>query len=282
MANSIAFRQVYTPIIDEVYATSALTNILEDDSMFMENAGQIFVRKYSVAGLGDFVRGEGYTKNSVKLEWEPISYDQERGTSLEVDREDETEADGVFVQASSELLRAHAAPEVDAARFAKIAGTEGINSKSETLADGAAVVKALRTCANAMDNAHVGTENRILFISVDANGALEDMDSYKSQKVLNKFGTVKVVPADRFYSAIEQFDGIEKAGWAPAEGAVGLNFIAIDKKAIAATHKTFIKKFTPDENQEGDDWMFKYRNKPVYAHIYDNKKNGVYVSMQEA
>lgn len=282
MANQIAFRQVYQPIVDEAYSTASLTGILENDAMFMEAAGKIFVKKIKTDGLGNFVRGKGAGSSSVTLEWEPIEFNQERGTSIPVDREDETEANGVFLEATGQFMREHAAPEVDAARFAKICGAEGITKKSETLSDGASVITSLRACATAMNNAHVPKESRVLFISVAANGAIEDLDAQKSQKVLNHFGTIVEVPEDRFYSAIDQFDGAEKRGWEPAEGAVGINFIAIDKNAIAATHKTFIKQFTPDENQTGDEWRFDYRMKPVYAHIYENKTAGVYVSVQEA
>ena len=282
MANQIAFRQAYTPLVDEAYSEASKTTVLENDSMFMEAAGKIFVKKIKTDGMGNFVRGAGAGSSTVTLEWEPISYDQERGTSIPVDREDETEASGVFLETTGIFLREHAAPEVDAARFAKICGAEGITKKSETLSDGASVITSLRACATAMNNAHVPKESRVLFISVTANGAIEDLDATKSQKVLAHFGTIVEVPEDRFYSAIDQFDGTDKRGWAKADGAVGINFIAIDKGAIAATHKTFIKQFTPDENQTGDDWRFDYRMKPVYAHIYDNKKAGVYVSVQEA
>lgn len=63
-----------------------------------------------------------------------------------------------------------------------------------------------------------------------------------------------------------------------APAGVPLNFMVIQKRAAAAKIAQYMKYFTPDQDQNGDSHVFKYRNNNLYAHVFDNKVAGVYVS----
>ena len=161
--NNIELSKVYLPLLDEIYKAEAKTSILDGDEVTVKKGqnGEIKIAKLDMDGLGDFNRNSGYTEGTTSLTWETIKYDKERSQKLHVDRLDNEETLGVMVaKLSSEFLRTKVVPETDAARIAKIAGTEGITSKQETLTDGDAVYKALRAGTNKKDEHEESTQNR--------------------------------------------------------------------------------------------------------------------------
>lgn len=279
--NNIELSKVYLPLLDKVYKQASKTSILEGDEATMKrgNNGEILVAKLDMDALGDFDRKSGYTKGSTTFRWESIKYDKERSQDLRIDRLDNAEALKLpFAKLSSEFIRTKVVPETDAARIAKIAGTEGISVKEETLTDGASVVEALRACSNKMDEDEVDAENRILFITPTLKGEIADLDTIKSKEVLNKFSTIIEIPQSRMYTKIELKDGKTEFGYVKAEDGKEINFLCVEKSAAVCHMEQFIKYFTPDEDQEGDDNVFKYRNNNLYGHVYENKLAGVYCS----
>lgn len=283
--NNIELAEKYLPVLDEVYREAAKTSILDGDENTVQkgNNGELKVAKLDMDALGDFSRNDGYTKGNTTFKWETIKYDKERSQDLRIDRLDDQEALGMpFAKLSSEFLRTKVVPETDAARFAKIAGEENISKKEEALESGSKVVAALRTCTNKMDEDEVPTENRILFITPTLLGEVEDLDTTKSKKVLERFSTIIPVPQSRFYTAVTLNDGKEKYGYTKADGAGNINFLCVEKGAVVTDMAQFIKYFTPDQDQDGDSNVFKYRNNNLYGYCYENKRAGIYLSYEPA
>lgn len=283
--NNIEISTIYLPKLDEVYKNEAKTSILDGDETTVQKGlnGEIKVAKLDMDGLGDFSRNDGYTKGSTTFKWETVKYDKERSQDLRIDRLDNQEALGLpFAKLAGEFVRTKVVPETDAARIAKIASVEGISEKEETLSDGAGVVSALRACTNKMDEDEVSTENRILFITPTLKGMVDDLDTTKSKKVLERFSTIIEVPQTRMYTAVTLNDGKANYGYKKAEGASDINFLCVEKTAVVTAMDQFIKYFTPDEDQNGDSNVFKYRNNNLYGHVYENKKAGVYCSYAPA
>lgn len=279
--NNIELSTVYLPLLDKVYKQNSKTSILEGDEATMKRGdnGELKVAKLDMDALGDFSRNDGYTKGSTTFRWETIKYDKERSQDLRIDRLDNAEALRLpFAKLSSEFIRTKVVPETDAARIAKIAGTEGISTKAETLSGGEAVVSALRACSNKMDEDEVDAENRILFITPTLRGEVADLDTTKSKEVLSKFSTIIEVPQTRMYTKIELKNGKTEYGYAKATDGKEINFLCVEKSAAVVHMEQFIKYFTPDEDQDGDDNVFKYRNNNLYGHVYENKLAGVYCS----
>ena len=283
--NNIELSKVYLPLLDKVYKQASKTSILEGDEATMKrgNNEEILVAKLDMDALGDFDRKSGYTKGSTTFRWETIKYDKERSQDLRIDRLDNAEALKLpFAKLSSEFIRTKVVPETDAARIAKIAGIEGISVKEETLTTGESVIAALRACTNKMDEDEVDAENRILFITPTNRGLISDLDSYKSKDVLSKFAQIIEIPQSRMYTKIKLNDGKTEFGYAKAEDGKEINFLCVEKSAAVCHMEQFIKYFTPDEDQDGDDNVFKYRNNNLYGHVYENKLAGVYCSHKAA
>lgn len=283
--NNIEISTIYLPKLDEVYKNEAKTSILDGDETTVQKGlnGEIKVAKLDMDGLGDFSRNDGYTKGSTTFKWETVKYDKERSQDLRIDRLDNQEALGLpFAKLSGEFVRTKVVPETDAARIAKIASVEGISEKEEALKDAAGVVSALRACNNKMDEDEVSTENRILFITPTLRGMVDDLDTTKSKKVLERFSTIIEVPQTRMYTAITLNDGKTNYGYKKATGANDINFLCVEKSAVVTAMDQFIKYFTPDEDQNGDSNVFKYRNNNLYGHVYENKLAGVYCSYAPA
>lgn len=326
--NNIELSTIYLPKLDEVYKNEAKTSILDGDETTVQKGlnGEIKVAKLDMDGLGDFSRNEGYTKGSTKFVWETVKYDKERSQDLRIDRLDNQEALGLpFARLSGEFVRTKVVPETDAARIAKIAGVAGISTKKETISDGAGVVTALRACINKMDEDEVSIENRILFITPTLKGMIDDLDTTKSKKVLERFAAIIEVPQTRMYTAITLNNGKQNYGYQKAkdsyikstdtavvsgkdyytessgsyskvssptgnpstssyyelvEGGKEINFLCVEKSAVVTAMDQYIKYFTPDEDQNGDDNVFKYRNNNLYGHVYENKLAGVYCSYE--
>nr|DAJ15761.1 MAG TPA: Major capsid protein [Siphoviridae sp. ctqOv4] len=281
--NNIELSTIYLPLLDQKYKAEAKTSVLDGDETVAKKGGngEIKIAKLDMSALGDFDRKSGYTKGNTTLTWETIKYDKERSQDLRIDRLDNAESLGLpFAKLSGEFMRLHVAPETDAARIAKIAGTDGISKKEETLDTGEAVVAALRACTNKMDEDEVVEENRILFITPTLLGMLSDMDSYKSKEVLSRFSQVIKVPQSRMYTKIDLKAGKTEYGFAKAADGKSINFLCVEKSAVVSAMEQFVKYFSPDQDQEGDSHVFKYRNYNLYAHVYENKLAGIYCSLK--
>lgn len=287
MANSITLFKKYIPYLDEVYKNESKTSMLDGDSTLVRqgaNTNEIIIPKMSMDGLADYSRNGGYVAGNVTLTNETVKFNYDRGRKFTVDAMDDEETAGLaFGKLASEFIRTRVVPELDAFRFATYAGTSGISkvATGATLADGSAVVAALRTATNEMDEDEVPMENRILFITPTLQGMVQDLDTTKSREVMSRFSQVVLVPQTRFYTAIDLLDGTtedeEAGGFAKAATGADINFMVIHKPALLQYQKHVINKIiTPEANQESDGWMFFYRAYGL-ADVYENKVAGIYL-----
>lgn len=297
MANNFGLNRAnlfkkYIDALDEVYKLASLTSILDSDSATAKqgaNANEIVIPKLSMDGLGDYSRDSGYTGGDVTLTNETVKFNFDRGRAFSVDAMDDEESAGVaFGKLSSEFLRTKVVPEVDAFRFATYAGKSGIGSASGTLADGTAVMGAIQTAVSAMDESEVPQEGRILFITPTLHNAIIALDTTKSRELLAGFTKVVKVPQSRFYTAIEQYDGVtdtsateggvnEKVGgYVKASTGTDINFMIIHPSALMQYPKHKVDKIiAPEQNQNADAWKFCYREYGL-ADAYANKLAGIY------
>ena len=283
MANNIQLFKKYIALLDEVYKLSSKSSILDGDASLVQagrNTNEIVIPKMSLDGLADYSRNSGYTKGNVTLTYETVKFNYDRGRKFVVDAMDDEETAGIaFGKLSSEFIRTKVVPEMDAFRFATYASLNGIGKATGTLADGAAVITALRAATNKMDEDEVPAEQRVLFITPTLRGMIDDLDTSKSKEVLAKFSSVVEVPQSRFKTQIELLDGTtggEEAGGFNATGS-DINFMVIHTPAILQYPKHTVSKIiTPEANQDSDGWMFFYRAYGL-ADAYENKVAGIYV-----
>ena len=233
MPNSIEYTKRYTAILDEVYQRASVSGVLTSPRRMIRegrHARDILIPKIQVTGLGDYRRNEGYVTGAIEYSFESHVPDYDRGLKLVADVLDVEEAGALncFVAAGAELQRTQVAPEADAYTFSKIAGFEGVTTKTEDLSEATAedILKALRTVTNEMDENQVDTGSRYLFITPTLNGIVQDF-SYanpnRSNRVLERFAKIVEVPQVRFYTAIDLLSGGEDGfGYRKAAGSYAL------------------------------------------------------------
>lgn len=294
MPNSITLAQKFVPMLDEVYKLASLTSDLDGASDLARqgaNANELIIPKMDMQGLGNYSRNSGYVDGDVTLVNETVVCNFDRGRMFNVDVMDNLETAGIaFGRLAGEFIRTKVVPELDAFRFAQYAQTTGISkvASGATLADGAAVIAALRAAITKMDDEEVPADQRFLYITPLLLGYVQDLDTTKSRKVLENFAKVVKVPQSRFYTKIKQKSGkVETSGGSTVDETAGgyakdsagkdINFMIIHKPAVIQFQKHVAPKIiSPDQNQTADGYKFGYRNVGI-ADVYENKVAGIYL-----
>jgi len=280
------FKQ-YIDKLDEVYKYASKTAVLDGDPTLVaagSNAKEIVIPKMTMDGLAAYSRNGGYVGGDVTLTNETVECNFDRGRAFTVDAMDNAETAGVaFGKLSAEFIRTKVVPELDAFRFAKYAGAQGISkiNAGASLSTGADVIAALLVAQNAMDENEVPMESRVLFITPTLYNLISALDTTKSREVLNSFAEIVKVPQTRFYTAIKQNDGTTtgetSGGYAKADTGANINFMVIEKSAAIQFQKHTVNKIiSPEENQTSDGWKFCFRDYGI-ADVYDNKVSGIYL-----
>lgn len=286
MANNIGYASKFLPVVDDLYKAQSVTECLDANTRVdFSGSNEVKVLKVTTTGLGQYSRTGGYPQGDVSASWETLSLSQERGKEISIDRMDDEETLGtVFGSVTSDFMRDWVIPEIDAYRFAKYAGTEGILKAEDTLTKDN-VMAAIDAASQSLDDNEVPQEGRILFLSTELkpviNAALAR--TWGSEETINTvisgYNNMKViyVPKTRFYTAITLNNGSSAWGYAKGESAKDINFMMIHPQSVLQAKKFVLPKiFTPDENQKMDAWLFQFR---LYhdAFVYDNKKCGIYL-----
>lgn len=277
--NTITMFKKYVPMLDEAYKLASLTSVLDgpaDMAREGANAGEIVVPDMVLQGLVGYSRANGFTDGTVTLASTTYQCNYERGRMFTVDYLDNAETAGVaFGRLAGEFIRMHVAPEIDAFRIARYAGTTGVGSAAADLATGADAVAALRVALNAMDNGEVPITDRYLFIVPDLYGMIEDLDTTKSRAVLSRFAQIIQVPQTRMYTGVS-LSTSGSGGYSKTTAGKNLNFLAVHKSAVIQYNKHVVPKVvTPEQNQTADAWKFGYRVNGI-ADVFKNKKAGIY------
>jgi hypothetical protein len=187
-------------------------------------------------------------------------------------------------------MREKVAPEIDAYRFAKFAGTSGISTVAEAaLTTAAGVLAAIDAAILQLDTDEVPMEGRKLFIS----GALRQLLNAAPTRSFNdnvpvvdrrtrELDGIEIIPVPqaRFYTQVTLDAGAtSSAGGFTKTASTGrdINFVLMHPSAaLQATKLNQVKYFSPDVNQTSDGHLWQYR---LYhdAFLYDNKVKGVYL-----
>ena len=285
MANAIELAKSYVPKLDEVYKLASLTAMLDGASDLARqgaNANELIIPMMTMDGLADYSRNSGYVQGDVTLTNETVKCNFDRGRRFTVDTMDDLETAGLaFGRLSAEFIRTKVVPELDAFRFAAYCGKTGVTKVEGALADGSAVLQALRAASTALDEAEVPLTERYLFITPTLDGMIADLDTTKSREILTRFATKTLVPQTRFYTAIDMLDGKtsgeEAGGYKKATGAKNINFMVIHPSALIQFQKHTVPKIKgPEDDLDGDRHMFGYRTVGI-ADVYANKLAGIYL-----
>lgn len=286
--NSIElFKKNAPELLDKIYKQASTTSEFDINGALVQagkNTNEIIVPVLEMDGLGEFSRNSGYVDGDVSLTNETKKFNYERGRKLKTDAIDNEETGGVILgNLSAEFLRTKVIPEVDAVRYAKYASIEGVTEVTGEYAGYDDTYKAIAKVWDDMTNAEVPEEDRHLRITSTLLGYIRDAETTKAKDLLNKFASVKVVPQSRFQTEIELLsgkdaDGERKGGFKKTEASKDINFMIIHKPALLQyTKHNKMKVFTPDQDQDGDNYKWLYR---IYGlnEVYANKVAGIAVS----
>lgn len=287
--------------IDFIYKKESVTGVLEMNNILvqpLQTAGSVRIAKRTIDGYGDYGRengGSAYPSGDVTQTWETKQMTVDRGVELTVDRLDNDEtAENAFLSLASmagQLEREHGAPEMDAYRFATMAGTSGILTTTAADLTSSTVKAAVDAAIAAQDDAEVPDEGRILFMSTSVYNAFKNAglftynlksdgenDGVRDTRFVEYDGhRVIKVPQSRFYTAIDLNDGSSTFGYAKAAGGVNINFMIVHPSAVAPVSQLAqVKYFDPDTNQRGDSHLVQAR-KYYDLFVMDNKVEGIYL-----
>lgn len=292
ITNSIALAEVFLPLLDEVYKRESLTSRFDytSDRVRFIGANTVQVYKTTMSGLADYGRNTGFVQGQVTGAWETMELGVDRGVTLTVDVLDNDETMGMaFGTLLSQFLRTQVVPELDAYRFAQMAGFTGIGKATATdITIGTTdVASMIDTAEQVMGDAEVPKEGRVCFMSETCYAAFKDNitrylgnDRRVSRDVDNYNGMPIVrVPQNRFNTAITLNNGTSAFGYSiPASTSYPINFMIVQPASLVQIVKHVVPRiFSPEVNQTMDAWKLDYR---IYHDIfqYANKASGIYLS----
>ena len=287
--NTIQLAQAYLPLMDEVYKNASLTSRFDytRDRVRFIGADTVQVYKTSMSGLADYGRNTGFVQGSVNGSWEMFQLGEDRGVTLSVDVLDNDETMGMaFGTLVSQFIRTQVVPELDAYRFAQMAGFDGIGTATATdiVVGTTNVASMLDVAEQEMGDAEVPKEGRVCFMSELCYAALKDnIARYLGNETavvhdVTEYNGMPIirVPKSRFNTAITLNDGSSNFGY--TIGGSPINFMIVQPDSLIQIVKHVVPRiFSPEVNQTMDAWKFDYR---IYHDIfqYENKQAGIYLS----
>jgi hypothetical protein len=293
MTQSFELAKKFLPVLDEIYKQSSLTVRLDTANRQLANftgTPVVEIYKTTMGGLGDMARGADYPAGEIVGVWELLTLATHRARKFSVARMDNEETLGLaFGMTSGEFMRTKVIPELDAYRFAKYASTSNIGTTSGATLSSSTVLAALDAAKAAIRAAEVDLSQCLLFVSDAVQGYLEAAVSRTlgNENSVNRLVTVFdsmpviTVPQTRFYTQITLEPGASAAatGGYSKTNSTGkdINFMIIHPPAVVQVKKHELPKiFSPDENQDSDNWIFAY---DIYhdAFVLDNKVGGIYL-----
>ena len=317
MANSIATITKYmTSALDTVLATESKTAILERNQAFVKydfkNAKIVKILDMVMDGLSNYYRGntttaesgrtnynangvhgDGYKVGNVKDTWTDYTMRFDRGRQFQIDEMDDEETAGLTIgNILKEFVRTQIVPEIDATRFAIIAGNtyKSLGNKVVETPTADDIYDKFVDGFAWLSNHEVPSEDQVLFVNPSINALLQKSDKltrfitqsdFKSERGvdfrLKAFdGRALVeVPQSRFFTEITLMEN----GFAPSAGAKAINYMICSKRCVVPVVKLYKTKiFSPEVNQDFDGYKVNVR---LYhdCFIPKNKVIGSYVSV---
>lgn len=303
--NTLATAILFQQQLDKQMLEGATSGWMEQNAGQVKYSGgrEVKIPKLSMDGLANYDRDAGYTQGAVTLEYGTYAMTQDRGRKFQLDAIDVDETSFVAAAANvtTEFQRLKVIPEVDAYRYSKLAALAGAkgNKLEYTPASTDILAKLLDDISNVQDQ--IGeTEPLVIMMSIPTATILAQAD--KVEKVLDTTlftqgglqtkvrsidGTpILRIPSARLKTAYTfgdgKTDGQTAGGFAPATGAVDINWIISTRRAPIAVSKTdTMKIFDPMTNQNAQAWLIEYR-KFHELWVADNQLQGVFVNQKPA
>lgn len=276
--NTLGYAPILEKLIDQATKQGATSSWMENNAGQIQYTGgkEIKIPVRNLDGLGDYGRTDGsvdgmYPTGNINLEWITYTLEQDRGKQFRLDRMDNDESafNLAMEDITVQFAKNHVIPELDAYRYSKIATQSGLDGTSTTenlTAD--TVIKAILRDINAIGNEIGDTNGLIIPVSWDVYTLLQEAKYNKGSASLLasgdlnvKYDTIAGIPyypvSNSRMHALYLFN--PNAGFTPV-GETKINYLVLAKTLPIAIKKVNnIKIFSPDVNQNGDDWKLQLR-----------------------
>lgn len=315
MANQFGLIEKYLQnAIDTVFATESKTNLLVNGSKYVDlnfkEAGYVKVMSMLMDGLSDYYRvnnglgadgngyatyptNDGYQVGSVNSKWEIFKLNYDRGKQFRIDNMDDEETAGLVIgNLLTEFLRTKVVPEVDAVRFAAMAGkaSTSLGNKVVETISANQIISKFNSAFEWLTEHEVPEEEQVIFVNPAVMTQIRNtselyrklsqteykgdvsfkIDTYEGRPIIE-------VPTSRFFTNVLTTQN----GYTAQSTSKVINFMVVSKKAIVPIVKLEKSKtWTPDTVQDFDGYKVNFR---MYhdAIIPKNKVPGIYVSVAE-
>lgn len=295
MSNTLTYLPVIQEGLSKQLIQKATSSWMEANASRIKYEGgkEFKIGVLTTDGLGDYGRTDGnqdgsYPKGALNLTYETHSMEMDRAKEFLLDRHDVDETNFLVTATSvgNEFQMRHVIPEMDAYRYAKLASVATNKKKikiteSNILDELSADFYTFADRVGSSENLIVTMNYKVYALLAKAKadkGSISITDRNGIDIEVMTFNGVPIVPVSSSRMKTS-FSFSSTAGFVEASDAEDINWIVCPTDLPTAVVKLdSMKVFTPDLNQDGDDWKIKYR---VYHTLIveENRLNELYVSL---
>lgn len=298
MPNTLQYATIFQTGLDKQVVQESTTGWMEENAGQVKYNGgnEIKIPKMAMDGLGSYDRTTGYAPGDVSLEYQTMTFTQDRGRSFTLDAMDVDETNFVATAGAlmGEFQRVQVIPEIDAYRYSKIATIAIDGEQNRALAvNKGNILDELLGDLNKMEDV-IGNKTVVITMNPILSGMLARGSSEFISKAMLKKGALEVevqtfnenpivkAPSNVLKTAIDILDGKtagqEAGGFKPSADALDINWLITTKDAPIAVSKTDkARVFDPSVNQKADAYKIDYRK---YHDVWvpDNKLPCIFVN----
>lgn len=277
--NTIENRTLFMEACDQQLIEGATSGWMEANAGQVKYTGgdTVKIPTLSTTGLGDYDRNAGYPKGGVSVKYQSKTMTQDRGTSFLIDRIEVDESGFIATAASAAAIfqREHVIPEVDAYRYSRIyqlAKAKGYTKEYTPAAS--TILSALQKDITEVRDSGAGAADLVIIMPYPVADIFDNTDKLTKHTNVGQFSQGGVdmevktfngipiirVPSDRMKTLYDFKSGETEFGFAPAEGAVQINWIICPRSVPIAVSKTDgVYIYDPETTQGADAWKVEYR-----------------------
>lgn len=277
--NTIENRTLFMNACDQQLIEGATSGWMEANAGQVKYTGgdTIKIPTLSTTGLGNYDRNAGFPKGGVSVKYQTKTMTQDRGTSFLLDRIDVDESGFIATAASAAAIfqREHVIPEVDAYRYSRIyqlAKAKGYTKEYTPAAS--TILSALQKDITEVRDSGAGAADLIIIMPYPVADIFDNSDKLTKHINVGQFNQGGVdmevktfngipiirVPSARMKTLYDFMSGETEFGFAPADGAVQINWIICPRGVPIAVSKTDgVYIYDPETTQGADAWKVEYR-----------------------
>jgi hypothetical protein len=308
--NVLEYPEIWTTALDQQAEQGATTGWMGANSGQIQHEGgkKVKVPTIYTDGLGDYARGTGagnrgkYPAGAVEIKYTDYELEIDRGKEFAWDRHDFDESG--FIMSAPTVMGTfqteHVIPEIDAYRYSKIAslvmaqGAAGTYYHEETLTADNILQRFIAEVILMQDETGMAANGLLATMPFPIFGLLQEAVNNSKKIAANEYtgalnfvttiiNNIPIMPvvSERMKTSYIFHDGEADSGFEPDDDAKGINWIIQPLGVPIAISKTdILKVFTPDANQNGDDWLVQYR-KYHDLWIMKNRLNQIVLSVNK-